>query len=155
MADRLLSFAKQLRREQTDAERRLWRELRAGRFAGAKFKRQQPIGGYIVDLVCFEERLVIELDGGQHQVQTDYDGGRDKWLGSQGFGAAVKAANLGRWKSSLRQLPGFGRKAYPLQGEVTSPDRRGRKSHGRLASQDARVGAIGVASKLVGLNISE
>jgi very-short-patch-repair endonuclease len=85
MADRLLSFAKQLRREQTDAERRLWRELRAGRFVGAKFKRQQPIGGYIVDFVCFEERLVIELDGGQHQVQTDYDGGRDKWLRSQGF----------------------------------------------------------------------
>ena len=75
--------------------------------------------------------------------------------GNTGSGAAVKAANLGRWKSSLRQLPGFGRKAYPLQGEVTSPDRRGRKSHGRLASQDARVGATGVASKLVGLNISE
>jgi len=74
---------------------------------------------------------------------------------SKGAGAAVKAANLGRWKSSFRQLPGFGRKAYPLQGEVTSPDRRGRKSHGRPASQDARVGATGVASKLVGLNISE
>ena len=81
-------------------------------------------------------------------------GGKDV-LSNWRDGAAVKAANLGRWKSSLRQLPGFGRKAYPLQGEVTSPDRRGRKSHGRLASQDARVGAIGVASKLVGLNISE
>jgi len=85
MTSRLLTFARQLRREQTDVERRLWRELRAGRFAAAKFRRQQPIGPYIVDFVCFERDLVIELDGGQHQEQTDYDGRRDDWLREQGL----------------------------------------------------------------------
>ena len=74
--------------------------------------------------------------------------------GTEG-GAADKAADLEGCKSRRRQLPGFGRQAYPLHGEVTTRDMRGRKSHGRPASQDARVGATGVASKPVGLNISE
>jgi hypothetical protein len=72
-----------------------------------------------------------------------------------GWGAADKAANLGRCKSSFRQLPGFGRIAYPLQGEVTSSDRRGCKSHGCQAPIKREVGATGVASKPVGLNISK
>ena len=53
----------------TDAERLLWRELRAGRLFGSKFKRQQPLGNYIVDFVCFESKLVVEVDGGQHDEQ--------------------------------------------------------------------------------------
>ena len=85
MADRLLSFARNLRREQTDVERRLWQTLRAGRLGGAKFKRQQPIGQYIVDFVCFERRLVVELDGGQHQDQVGYDRARDAWFIENGF----------------------------------------------------------------------
>ena len=70
-------------------------------------------------------------------------------------GAADKAADFEGCESPYRQLPGFGRLAYPLRGEVTNRDMRGRKSHGRPASQDARVGATGVASNLVGLNIGE
>jgi len=59
-------FARQLRREQTDVERKLWFALRDRRFYKLKFRRQQPIGPYVVDFVSFEAKLVIELDGGQH-----------------------------------------------------------------------------------------
>ena len=52
---------------------------------GFKFRRQAPIGRYVVDFVCFEQRLVIELDGGQHAVNQDYDHSRTEWLRSQGF----------------------------------------------------------------------
>ena len=50
-----------------------------------KFKRQEPIGPYIVDFVCYDARLVVELDGGQHADQLDYDAKRTSWLESQGF----------------------------------------------------------------------
>ena len=58
------SYAKQLRREPTTEERRLWYLLRSRRFAHYKFRRQHPVGNYILDFVCCEARLVIELDGG-------------------------------------------------------------------------------------------
>jgi very-short-patch-repair endonuclease len=77
-------FAKKLRRNMTDAERCLWRHLRAHRFTCAKFKRQQPIGPYIVDFVCFDASLVIEVDGGQH-LNSAADQERDAWLKGQGF----------------------------------------------------------------------
>ncbi len=78
------AFAKQLRRNMTDAEKLLWYHLRGHRFAGVKFKRQQPLGKYIVDFVCFESRLVIEVDGGQH-LDNSEDHQRDDWLRDQGF----------------------------------------------------------------------
>ena len=81
----LLNKAKTLRSQQTEAEQRLWYHLRAHRFLGLKFKRQKPMGRYIVDFVCLEQRLVIEIDGGQHAEQLDYDRRRDVWLRSQGF----------------------------------------------------------------------
>ena len=77
-------FAKSLRQCLTDAEQRVWLQLRAHRLCGAKFKRQQPLGPYIVDFVCFESRLVIEIDGGQHLDSAD-DRVRDAWLGARGF----------------------------------------------------------------------
>jgi len=77
--------AKELRKNSTDAERVLWQRLRAHRFAGYKFRRQQPLGRYIVDFVCFEKYLIIELDGGQHAEQAVYDAERSIWLQSQGF----------------------------------------------------------------------
>jgi very-short-patch-repair endonuclease len=76
--------AKRLRSNMTDAERRLWYRLRAHRFAGLKFKRQAPIGQYIVDFICFEHKLIIELDGGQHSENTR-DLARDAWLTSEGY----------------------------------------------------------------------
>ncbi|WP_075216894.1 endonuclease domain-containing protein [Mongoliimonas terrestris] len=58
--------ARRLRAGMTEAERRVWYALRAGRFFGLKFRRQVPIGRYIVDFICHERKLVIEIDGGQH-----------------------------------------------------------------------------------------
>lgn len=78
------AFAKQLRSNMTDAEKLLWHHLRGHRFVGAKFKRQQPLGNYIVDFVCFEIKLVIEVDGGQH-LNSSQDQQRDAWLRGQGF----------------------------------------------------------------------
>jgi len=52
---------------------------------GLKFRRQQPIGRYIVDFACFEEKIIIEADGGQHSVETGEDTERDEWLRGQGF----------------------------------------------------------------------
>ena len=80
-----LGFARALRERMTDAERALWYQLRAKRLLGWKFRRQQPIGNYIVDFVCFEARLVIELDGGQHAKRVDADAQRTAWLESRGF----------------------------------------------------------------------
>lgn len=77
-------FAKQLRRNMTDAEKLLWYHLRGHRLHGVKFKRQQPLGSYIVDFVSFEKKLVIEVDGGQHS-ESESDKRRDVWLGGQGF----------------------------------------------------------------------
>lgn len=77
--------AKTLRTHQTEAEQRLWYHLRAHRFMGLKFKRQKPMGRYIVDFVCMERRLIIEIDGGQHAEQLEYDQHRDMWLRSQGY----------------------------------------------------------------------
>ncbi|HEU0153010.1 MAG TPA: endonuclease domain-containing protein [Arenimonas sp.] len=77
-------FAKHLRQSMTEAEHRLWFHLRAHRFAGYKFRRQQPIGPYIVDFAAMRHRLVIEADGGQHNGDAR-DAQRDDWLTAQGY----------------------------------------------------------------------
>ena len=87
IAPRLLQTSRILRKKQTPWEKKLWKHLRAGRFKGLKFKRQVVIGDYIVDCCCFEKRLVIELDGGQHaedQIQNP-DIERQKFLESRGY----------------------------------------------------------------------
>ena len=80
-------FARRLRRDQTDVERKLWYALRDRRLHGFKFRRQQPIGSYIVDFVCFEAKLIIELDGGQHGFDENLaaDAARTVYLQSEGF----------------------------------------------------------------------
>jgi very-short-patch-repair endonuclease len=80
-------FARTLRREQTDVERKLWFVLRGRQFAGFKFRRQQPIGPYIADFVCFETKLIIELDGDQHGSDQGiaYDNARTRFLKKEGF----------------------------------------------------------------------
>ena len=75
--------AKTLRKRSTDVEMFIWRHLRAKQLKGLKFRRQQPIGRYIVDFVCLEKKVIIEVDGGQHSVETDRE--RDEWLMGQGF----------------------------------------------------------------------
>jgi very-short-patch-repair endonuclease len=81
---RLSGTARGLRRRATDAERRLWRHLRDRQIEGFKFRRQQPLGRYIVDFVNLERRVVIELDGGQHALDPR-DKIRDEWLGAEGY----------------------------------------------------------------------
>lgn len=85
MKTHLTPLAKKLRREATDAERRLWAHLRAKQLNGKKFRRQQPIGNYIVDFICFEKKLIIEVDGGQHMKNEHYDNQRTEWLQEEGF----------------------------------------------------------------------
>jgi len=69
----------------TDAERALWSRLRKRQLKGLLFRRQYPLGRYIVDFVCLEQRLVIEVDGGQHNDQQTYDAMRTPWLEAQGY----------------------------------------------------------------------
>jgi very-short-patch-repair endonuclease len=78
-------LARELRKDMTDAERRLWSHLRHRQIGHSRFRRQAPIGPYIVDFVCFEGRLIVELDGSQHAVQVEEDVRRTEWLNSQGF----------------------------------------------------------------------
>jgi very-short-patch-repair endonuclease len=81
----LLDRARSLRRKMTETERLLWSKLRNRRFGQFKFRRQIPLGHYIVDFVCFDRRLVLELGGGQHTLQREYDATRTRWLEEQGF----------------------------------------------------------------------
>jgi very-short-patch-repair endonuclease len=76
--------ARAMRREPTEVERRLWSRLRGHRLAGFKFRRQVPVGPYIVDFLCAAQRLVIELDGGQH-AESDRDRSRDAWFEARGY----------------------------------------------------------------------
>jgi len=78
------TIARRLRRQPTDAERRLWARLRSRGLHDAKFVRQQPIGPFVVDFVCRESKLVIEVDGGQHAASKS-DAVRDRWLKEQGY----------------------------------------------------------------------
>ena len=85
MKKTLTRRARSLRRNLTDAERRIWRHLRNRRLGGIKFRRQVPVGPYIVDFYCHSHRLIIELDGGQHADQLSYDEARSDYLLSRGY----------------------------------------------------------------------
>ena len=85
--DGMVPRARALRRDMTVAEKSLWSELRSRKLAGLKFRRQRPIGPYIVDFVCYDPRLVVELDGGQHgeRERSEDDVARTEWLNARGF----------------------------------------------------------------------
>jgi very-short-patch-repair endonuclease len=78
-------FARKLRREMTDAERRLWSKLRYRQIDGFRFRRQHPIGPYVADFVCLEAKLIVEIDGGQHGEAATADTERTRWLNSRGY----------------------------------------------------------------------
>ena len=79
--------ARRLRRNMTPAENVLWRELRNRRLCGAKFRRQKPMGHYIVDFICDEAKLIVEIDGGQHGIEASRanDSVRTRWLEARGY----------------------------------------------------------------------
>jgi len=85
MMSNFTNIARMLRKRSTSAENLLWQQLRGRQLEGHKFRRQQPVGPYILDFVNFEKRIVIELDGGQHAIKKDSDKKRDQWLKVEGF----------------------------------------------------------------------
>ena len=91
-------LARTLRRNSTEAEKTLWRELRNGQIAGHKFRRQQPIGRYVADFACQRRKLIIELDGGQHANDSPE---RTQFLNAVGYRV------LRFWNNEiLKNLPG-------------------------------------------------
>ncbi|MDP1881473.1 MAG: DUF559 domain-containing protein [Bradyrhizobium sp.] len=97
-AKRIRGFAKRLRREPTDAEITLWRLLRGRRLALFKFRRQVPFQNFILDFVCFEKQLVIEIDGSQH-ADSERDTARGAVLMAEGFRVARY------WNNDVLQRP--------------------------------------------------
>lgn len=100
---RLLALARQLRRQQTDAEAKLWFLLRDRRFLGLKFRRQVPMEAYVLDFYCHELRLAVELDGGQHKLDghQERDNARTQAL------AAHRIAIVRFWNDAfLRDVQG-------------------------------------------------
>ena len=77
--------ARQLRRDQTDAEQTLWARLRDRQLCGAKFRRQHPVGPFVADFCCPQRKLVVELDGGQHAEEVAADHKRSRFLEEQGY----------------------------------------------------------------------
>ena len=116
------SLARRLRTNSTDAERRLWYYLRAKRFFKVKFRRQVPVGPFIVDFLAYSQQLVIELDGGQHLQQQGYDQRRDAWLQRQGYRV------LRFWDNDVLTEPEsvLERIRQELTPSPTLPRRRGR-----------------------------
>jgi very-short-patch-repair endonuclease len=126
-----IGHAKYLRKSMTDAEHRLWYRLRAHRLDSFKFKRQAVIGCYIVDFVCFERKLIVEVDGGQHNGQAS-DIARSEWLVDQGFRVvrfwnnevlSNTGAVLEQIVQELRARPVFPSPGTPLRGAPPSPTR--------------------------------
>ncbi len=87
--------ARELRGTSTEAERALWSRLREKQLGGRRFRRQRPIGKYIVDFVCLDSRLIVELDGGQHQESSAYDTARTLELNNLGFSV------IGFWNNEV------------------------------------------------------
>ena len=81
----LTENARSLRKDMTDTERMLWHALRGKQLHESRFRRQHPIGPYIADFACIDKKLLIELDGGQHQDQIVYDQHRTVFLEMQGW----------------------------------------------------------------------
>ncbi|MDE2375623.1 DUF559 domain-containing protein [Bradyrhizobium sp.] len=94
----LREFARNMRREPTDAEAAMWRLLRDRRLSTVKFRRQVPFNTYILDFVCFEKRLVIEIDGSQH-ADSQSDSLRETALAAEGFQTARY------WNNDVLQRP--------------------------------------------------
>jgi very-short-patch-repair endonuclease len=86
------SRARAMRKEPTEAEKKLWYMLRDRRFAGVKFRRQVPVGRYIADFACLRRKLIVEADGGQH-FQDNADAARGAWFAREGY-TVVRYSNL-------------------------------------------------------------
>jgi very-short-patch-repair endonuclease len=90
----ILDAARQLRHEQTRPEELLWERLRQRRLQGAKFRRQHPLAGYVLDFYCHSARLAVEVDGRCHEIQDDADAERDAYLALRGVRVLRLPAHL-------------------------------------------------------------
>ncbi len=123
---RLIPVARALRRRPTMAEQLLWTHLRNRGLAGAKFRRQAPVGPYVADFLCAEARLVVEVDGGQH-AENAADAARDAWLGENGYSVGRYWNNdvLGTIEGVLEDIAArLAGRAQPLTPTL-SPEGRG------------------------------
>jgi len=103
-------FARQLRKNMTDAERKLWWLLLYRQLSGYRFRRQQPIGPYVADFFCASERLIVELDGGQHfePDQIRHDALRTAWFAERGY-RVIRFVNSDVFKSPASVVEGIWR----------------------------------------------
>ncbi|MCK4778447.1 MAG: endonuclease domain-containing protein [Actinomycetia bacterium] len=85
MKRNLIKRARDLRKNSTDAESLLWKHISRKQLEGIKFRRQHPIENYIVDFICFEKKIVIEVDGGQHNIDNKKDIIRDNFFNGKGY----------------------------------------------------------------------
>jgi very-short-patch-repair endonuclease len=130
MRQRLTSFARALRRQETNAEQRLWRELRNRQMDGWKFKRQVPHGKYVLDFFCADASLVIEVDGYQHhEERAAHDAERTAYLERQGL-RVLRLGNsdvLDNTEGSLESIYlALGQRPAPSPGAARRPLPRGR-----------------------------
>ena len=127
-------FARGLRRRQTDAERRIWARLRDRRLLGTKFARQVAIGPYIVDFCCRERKLIVELDGGQHEAHADYDVARTAFLQTLGYRVLRFWDNdvLANTDGVLQRVVEALSSARPLTPTLSPEGRGGRSGDPRL-----------------------
>jgi very-short-patch-repair endonuclease len=134
------AFARALRRKMTIAEEILWRSLRNSLFDGLKFRRQVPIGKYVVDFLCIEHSLIVELDGPPHdrEEQRLHDAARDAWLHARGYRVlrfdndlVIGGGNipLDRIREAIRTDRGNGESPHPtpLRGATFSRRREKEK----------------------------
>jgi very-short-patch-repair endonuclease len=84
-SDRAREQAKALRREMTEAEKKIWFRLRSRQTEGYRFRRQVPLGRFIADFVCHEAKLIVEIDGGQHEPLSEQEMNRTRFLEGQGY----------------------------------------------------------------------
>ena len=113
--------AKDLRRDQTPAERQLWTHLRGKQLGGFRFRRQHPIGPFIVDFCCLRPRLVIEIDGDSHAEQVKYDEARTAYLEEHGY-AVIRFTNedvLRRFEGVLAEIARRCKELAPFRGSGT------------------------------------
>jgi very-short-patch-repair endonuclease len=118
--------ARRLRRDQTPSEARLWEALRGSRLEGWKWRRQVPVGPFIVDFLCLDAAMAVELDGGIHAQQADRDARRDAYLRARGIQV------LRFWNSEVSDS--FERVRWTILSACreTDPRQRGRKIERRL-----------------------
>jgi very-short-patch-repair endonuclease len=126
--------ARALRMDMSDAEWKLWQQLRRGQIEGYRFRRQHPIGPYVADFACLEKRLIIEVDGGQHAEpeQIAHDARRTAWLESRGYRVIRCWTNeLAGNMSGVLELIWLALQELPARAGRPPPPRRAKDELGR------------------------